>query len=72
MSGLTHLDASGTAIMVDVSDKAVTDRAALAEGHVVMEPADVVERARRREAAAVRPTGAQDRALGTAEPHAVP
>jgi cyclic pyranopterin phosphate synthase len=41
VSGLTHLDASGTAIMVDVSDKAVTDRAALAEGHVVMEPATV-------------------------------
>ena len=41
MSGLTHLDASGAAAMVDVSDKAVTDRAALAEGRVVMEPATV-------------------------------
>jgi cyclic pyranopterin phosphate synthase len=38
VSGLTHLDASGAANMVDVSDKAVTDRAALAEGRVVMEP----------------------------------
>jgi cyclic pyranopterin phosphate synthase len=41
VSGLTHLDASGAAAMVDVSDKAVTDRAALAEGRVVMEPATV-------------------------------
>ncbi|MCB5176018.1 MULTISPECIES: cyclic pyranopterin monophosphate synthase MoaC [Microvirga] len=36
MSGLTHLDASGAANMVDVSDKAVTSRTAIAEGSVVM------------------------------------
>jgi cyclic pyranopterin monophosphate synthase len=41
VSGLTHLDPSGAARMVDVSDKAVTDRAALAEGRVVMEPGTV-------------------------------
>ena len=41
MSGLTHLDHSGAARMVDVSDKAVTDRAALAEGRIVMEPGTV-------------------------------
>ncbi|TCK28459.1 cyclic pyranopterin monophosphate synthase subunit MoaC [Ancylobacter aquaticus] len=33
---LTHLDASGAANMVDVADKAVTDRIAVAEGQVVM------------------------------------
>ncbi len=38
MSELTHLDASGAANMVDVSDKAVTAREALAEGLVVMAP----------------------------------
>lgn len=35
---LTHLDASGQANMVDVSAKAVTERLALAEGRVVMQP----------------------------------
>ena len=38
MSGLTHFDAAGQAHMVDVSDKAVTDRVAIAEGAVVMTP----------------------------------
>jgi cyclic pyranopterin phosphate synthase len=33
---LTHLDAQGAARMVDVSDKAVTDREAVAEGRVAM------------------------------------
>lgn len=36
---LTHLDARGAAHMVDVGDKAVTTREALAEGHVKMAPA---------------------------------
>jgi cyclic pyranopterin phosphate synthase len=36
VSGLTHLDAAGAANMVDVSAKAVTARAAVAEGCVVM------------------------------------
>lgn len=39
MSKLTHLDAQGQAHMVDVADKAVTSRRAVAEGAVVMEPA---------------------------------
>ena len=34
--GLTHFDAKGEAHMVDVSDKAVTDRIATAVGHVKM------------------------------------
>ncbi|HTK13803.1 MAG TPA: cyclic pyranopterin monophosphate synthase MoaC [Xanthobacteraceae bacterium] len=34
---LTHLGASGEARMVDVSDKDVTDRVAVAEGQVVMQ-----------------------------------
>lgn len=38
MSGLTHFDAAGQAHMVDVSDKAVTDRIAVAEGYVKMTP----------------------------------
>ncbi|MBE7219459.1 MAG: cyclic pyranopterin monophosphate synthase MoaC [Caulobacteraceae bacterium] len=36
---LTHLDATGAANMVDVSDKAATDRVALAEGRIVMQAA---------------------------------
>ena len=36
MTKLTHLDESGAANMVDVSDKAVTARTAQAEGFVVM------------------------------------
>ena len=39
MSKLTHLDADGRARMVDVSDKAVTAREAVAEGFVRMAPA---------------------------------
>lgn len=35
---LTHFDAQGQAHMVDVSDKAVTDRIATAQGHVRMAP----------------------------------
>lgn len=37
--GLSHLDASGAARMVDVSEKADTPREAVAEGCVVMLPA---------------------------------
>lgn len=36
MTGLTHFDASGHAHMVDVSDKPVTDRVAVARGSVIM------------------------------------
>ena len=35
---LTHLDETGAAKMVDVSDKPVTSRTAQAEGFVVMKP----------------------------------
>ncbi|MFK8033281.1 MAG: cyclic pyranopterin monophosphate synthase MoaC [Hyphomicrobiales bacterium] len=38
MSQLTHLNDSGEANMVDVGDKAVTHRIALAEGRVEMQP----------------------------------
>ena len=38
MSRLTHLDASGNAHMVDVSDKHVTSRSATAKARVVMLP----------------------------------
>ena len=38
MSKLTHLDEKGEAAMVDVSDKAMTERVAIAEGHIVMLP----------------------------------
>ncbi len=37
-SGLTHLDATGQANMVDVGDKEITERIAIAEGAVVMAP----------------------------------
>jgi cyclic pyranopterin phosphate synthase len=36
MSDLTHFDAQGQAHMVDVSDKAVSAREAVAAGHVTM------------------------------------
>jgi len=38
MAGLTHFDKDGQAHMVDVSDKPVTARIAVAEGAVVMAP----------------------------------
>ena len=38
MTRLTHIDETGRANMVDVSDKAVTSREALAEGFVAMAP----------------------------------
>jgi len=37
-SGLTHLDSSGHARMVDVADKAITHRRAVAAGQVNMQP----------------------------------
>ena len=39
MAGLTHFDGKGDAHMVDVSDKAMTSRVAVAAGHVTMAPA---------------------------------
>ncbi len=39
MSQLSHLDESGAANMVDVSDKPITTRIAVAEGYVKMQPA---------------------------------
>jgi cyclic pyranopterin monophosphate synthase len=39
MTKLSHLNARGEARMVDVSDKAVTERTARAEGFVAMQPA---------------------------------
>jgi cyclic pyranopterin phosphate synthase len=52
MAKLTHFDEAGAAHMVDVSDKAVTDRVAVAEGWVKMRPnAGLIEaKARRRRA----------------------
>ena len=39
MSGLTHFDPAGNAVMVDVTAKDITDRTATAEGRVTMAPA---------------------------------
>ncbi|PXW70631.1 cyclic pyranopterin monophosphate synthase subunit MoaC [Loktanella sp. PT4BL] len=39
MSGLSHFDSDGKAHMVDVSDKPVTARTAIAEGYIRMAPA---------------------------------
>lgn len=39
MGGLTHIDATGSAHMVDVSAKPMTNRTAVAEGIIRMEPA---------------------------------
>jgi cyclic pyranopterin phosphate synthase len=38
MADFTHFDAEGKAVMVDVSDKDVTERTAEAKGSVVMQP----------------------------------
>lgn len=38
MSGFTHFDAEGKARMVDVSDKAETERVATAKGRITMHP----------------------------------
>jgi cyclic pyranopterin monophosphate synthase len=38
MSGFTHLDDEGNAVMVDVSDKEITERSATAKGSVLMQP----------------------------------
>jgi cyclic pyranopterin phosphate synthase len=42
MSGFTHFDADGKARMVDVSDKAETERVATATGQIIMQPATLV------------------------------
>lgn len=39
MSGLTHFDASGQAHMVDVGDKQISRRRAVAQGSIQMQPA---------------------------------
>lgn len=39
MTRLTHFDESGAAHMVDVGDKPVTQRTAMAEGYIEMQPA---------------------------------
>ena len=38
MSGFTHFDKDGKAVMVDVSDKAESERVAVAQGSVLMRP----------------------------------
>ncbi len=38
MAGLTHFDAKGDAVMVDVAAKPVTERVAVAGGSIVMRP----------------------------------
>jgi cyclic pyranopterin monophosphate synthase len=38
MSGFTHFDEAGNAVMVDVTDKAATERIAVASGRVLMRP----------------------------------
>ena len=40
MSALTHFDAAGNAVMVDVAAKAVTERIAVASGRVLMRAGD--------------------------------
>ncbi len=38
MSGFTHFDAEGKAVMVDVTEKSATERRATAKGEVIMQP----------------------------------
>ena len=46
MNELSHFDASGASRMVDVGDKAVTDRRARASGRVTMLPETLAPRSR--------------------------
>jgi len=48
MAGLTHFDGKGDAHMVDVSDKAVTSRVAVAQGYIKMarETFDIISEGR--------------------------
>jgi cyclic pyranopterin phosphate synthase len=39
MSGLTHINSRGEAAMADISDKAVSERLAVAEGFIIMQAA---------------------------------
>ncbi len=43
MSEFTHFDAEGKALMVDVSDKDITERTATATGSVIMEPETIAK-----------------------------
>jgi cyclic pyranopterin phosphate synthase len=43
LSEFTHFDAEGKALMVDVSDKDITERTATATGSVIMEPETVAK-----------------------------
>lgn len=43
MADFTHFDAEGKAVMVDVSDKDVTERVAEARGSVIMQPATLAK-----------------------------
>ena len=71
MADLTHIDARGNARMVDVSDKDVTVREAVAEGRIRMEPATlaiiVERRAKKGDVLAVAQIAAIQAAKRTAE-----
>ena len=43
MADFTHFDAEGKAVMVDVSDKEVTERTATAKASVIMQPATLAK-----------------------------
>jgi cyclic pyranopterin phosphate synthase len=43
LSEFTHFDAEGKALMVDVSDKDITERTATATGSVIMEPETIAK-----------------------------
>lgn len=59
MSGFSHFDTAGNAVMVDVGDKDVSHRAAVARGRVVMAPTTL---------AMIRESGAaKGDVLGTAQ-----
>jgi cyclic pyranopterin phosphate synthase len=47
VSDLTHFDAAGNAVMVDVGGKEITERTATAEGRVAMAPATLARIAER-------------------------
>lgn len=47
MTQLSHIDAAGNAVMVDVTEKDVSERTATAEGRVVMAPATLARIAER-------------------------
>ena len=76
MSGFTHLDDEGNAVMVDVSEKPETERMATARGSVIMAPETmaliVAGRSRKATCSPLRSSGGSAGAKRTSDLVSVP